>query len=178
MHRTDTLDNARTLNLLGAFALNITDTLNNVFESTAGFGGETSAAIVTLGSQPGLSINALRQILNLSQPGTVRLVDRLARENLVERRSGTDGRTLAVFLTRSGMKRRTTILSERRQQLQHATNTLSNDEQRLLTLLLEKMLDGLTKSENQAAIMCRLCEEESCPLARCPVEQACKRVQP
>lgn len=161
----------RTLNLLGALALSVVDGINAVVEASVGHGGETPAALVTLGAEPGLSINTLRQILNLSHPGTVRLVDRLAAQGLVERRAGIDGRTLALFLTNAGHQRRQAILTERRQQLQLAVNALTLNEQKQLTQLMEKMLAAMTTSELRAYAICRLCEGEMCPGDRCPVEQ-------
>jgi MarR family transcriptional repressor of emrRAB len=165
------MDDERTLNLLGALALSITDVLNVAVETNAGYGGETPAALVTLGAEPGLSINILRQILNLSHPGTVRLVDRLESQNLVERRAGADGRTLALFLTEAGQERRRAILAERRQQLQLVINSLTPTDRKQLTKLLEKMLTAMSTSENRTFEICRLCEEEVCPAERCPVEQ-------
>lgn len=173
------VEDERTLNLLGAFALSLIDILNAAAETNAGYGGETPAALVTLGAQPGISINELRQILNLSHPGTVRLVDRLETQGLVDRRSGADGRTLALFLTKAGQERRRAILSERRHQLQLAVDCLTDTDREQLTLLLEKMLTGMTTSAPRANEICRLCEEEVCPGDRCPVEQQyCRLVEP
>lgn len=172
------MDDDRTVNLLGALALSIVDSFNASFASHTG-GGETPAALVTLGVEAGISINQLRQILNLSHPGTVRLIDRLEAQGLVERRSGTDGRTVALFLTPDGHERRREILAERRQQLQQAVHTLSASDRQALARLLEQMLTALTTSELQAFAICRLCEEEVCPGDRCPVElEYCRRVQP
>jgi MarR family transcriptional regulator, negative regulator of the multidrug operon emrRAB len=166
------MDDERTLNLLGALALSIMDVLNAALvEANAGQGGETAAALVTLGVDPGLSINTLRQVLRLSHPGTVRLIDRLASQGLVERRSGADGRTLALFLTDAGRERRQSILSERRQQLRLAVDPLTQNEHKQLTKLLEKMLTAMTTSESRSLAICRLCKEEVCPADSCPVEQ-------
>ncbi|MBD2092136.1 winged helix-turn-helix transcriptional regulator [Microcoleus sp. FACHB-1515] len=170
------MDTDRSLNLLGAFALSLTDAVNSAIAAETGQGGETCAAIVSLGTEPGISINRLRQILNLSHPGTVRLVDRLVAQNLVERRSGTDGRTVALFLTAAGIDRRQVILDQRRSHLQLAMNSLTFDEQQQLTILLEKMLTQLTTSESRGDAICRLCEEEVCPGDRCPVEQQCRQM--
>lgn len=166
----------RTLNLLGAMALGVVDALHSVVEASAGYGGETPAALVTLGVEPGISIKELRQILNLSHPGTVRLIDRLESQGLVERRAGTDGRTLALFLTDAGHERRRTILAERRQQLQFVISSLTPEECQQLTMLLEKMLTTMTTNELRSFVICRLCEEEVCPSDRCPVEQQYRRI--
>ncbi len=165
------MDNARTLNLLGALALGITDALKGITEIHAGLGGEAPAAIVTLGADPGLSINTLREILNLSHPGTVRLIDRLEAQGLVERKSGSDGRTLALFLTEVGHRCRQAILMERRQQLHLSMGDLTQDERKQLTKLLEKMLATMTTGKLRNFMICRLCEEEVCPTDHCPVEQ-------
>lgn len=166
----------RTLNLLGAMALGVVDALHSVVEASAGYGGETPAALVTLGVEPGISIKSLRQILNLSHPGTVRLIDRLESQDLVERRAGTDGRTLALFLTDAGHERRRTILAERRQQLQFVISSLTPEECQQLTTLLEKMLTTMTTNELRSFVICRLCEEEVCPSDRCPVEQQYRHI--
>lgn len=165
------MDNQRTLNLLGAFALSVVDALETVVKTHAGYGGETPAALVTIGAEPGLSINKLHEILNLSHPGTVRLVDRLEAEGLLERRAGVDGRTLALFLTSAGSKRRKAILSERQKQLDIAMKALNKEERKHLTKLLEKMLTAMTTTELRSFTICRLCEEEVCPANACPVEQ-------
>lgn len=165
------MDDERTLNLLGALALSVSDALNSLAEVNAGSGGQAPAALVTLGADPGLSINTLRHILSLSHPGAVRLIDRLESKGLVERRSGTDGRTLALFLTDAGYERRKAILAERRQQLQFAMSPLTEKERKQLTKLLEKMLSAMTTSKLRNFAICRLCEEEVCPADCCPVEQ-------
>ena len=173
------MEDERTLNLLGALALGLVDVLNTAAGANAGSGGETPAALVTLGAQPGISINDLRQILNLSHPGTVRLIDRLQTQGFVERRAGTDGRTLALFLTEAGRERRRSILTERRHYLQLAVDSLTDADREQLTQLLEKMLTAMTTSALRASEICRLCEEEVCPGDRCPVElQYCRFVEP
>ncbi|MDY6940866.1 MAG: MarR family transcriptional regulator [Cyanobacteriota bacterium] len=161
----------RSLNLLGALALGLVDRLNAVITDRTGYGGETSAALVTLGVQPGISIDTLRQILNRSHPGTVRLIDRLEKDGFVERRSGADRRTLALFLTEAGQQKRLAILDRRQQQLHLAMSCLSTAEQKQLTKLLEKMLSAMTTDELRAYALCRLCEEEVCPSELCPVDR-------
>jgi len=173
------MDDERTLNLLGALALSIVDTLNPVVEATAGYGGETPAALVTLGAEPGVSINVLRQILNLSHPGTVRLIDRLESQGLVKRSAGADGRTLALFLTDAGLERRKAILAQRRQQLRLVVDSLTPSDRQHLTRLLEKMLTAMTTNQLRAFSICRLCDEDTCPGDRCPVEQQyCQMAKP
>ncbi len=174
--RPVTPEEARTLNLLGVLSLGLVDGLKAAVESKIGYGGEIPAALVTLGSQPGISVNALSKVLGLSHPGTVRLVDRLTGKGLAERRSGSDGRTLAIVLTDAGLERRATVLTARRVQAQGGLHALAQPEKRQLTRLLEKMLAAMTTDEACASSLCRLCEEEVCPQATCPVEQQARRL--
>ena len=162
----------RSLNLLGALALGLVDTLTEAVETGTGYGGGAPATLVTLGVEPGISINTLRQILNLSHPGTVRLIDKLEADGLVERRQGSDGRTIALFLTVAGQQRRIDILAQRRQKLLSAFNSLTPAEQEQLTSLLEKMLAAITTDKLRADAICRLCDEDVCPAENCPVEQS------
>jgi DNA-binding MarR family transcriptional regulator len=165
------MSEARTLNLLGAFSLSVMDMLEASLEASTGYGGETPAALVSLGAEPGLSVQSLSEILDLSHPGTVRLVDRLEKEGLLERRAGLDGRTLSLYLTNAGQKKRRIMLQERSQKLRLAFNALTQSERRQLAPLLEKMLAAMTTDEKSWSSICRLCEEEVCPGKTCPVEQ-------
>src|SRR6266508_1510348 len=57
------------------------------------------AALATLSYYPGIRIGRLANAVRLTHSGAVRLLDRLEGEGLVERRTGKDARTAAVFLT-------------------------------------------------------------------------------
>lgn len=164
------MEEDRTLNLLGALALRMTDLMHAITKDDQGLGGETAAALVTLGAEPGISINALRQILHLSHPGTVRLIDRLEARGMVERRTGIDGRTRTLFLTKAGRQGRKTILKKRRNQLRFAIDALSDQEQKQLTGIMEKILQKAVSNTMDTYSICRFCEAEVCPMNRCPVE--------
>jgi MarR family transcriptional regulator, negative regulator of the multidrug operon emrRAB len=77
---------SRDANLLAALALGIADRIRETIEAGAEHGAMASAALNTVGFFPGESIDALSKTLKLSHSGTVRLVDRLAEEGLVERK--------------------------------------------------------------------------------------------
>lgn len=170
------MEEDRTINLLGALALRITDLMNTTVKTDQGLGGETAAALVTLGAEPGISINVLRQILHLSHPGTVRLVDRLEVQGMVERKTGTDGRTRTLFLTKAGRQRRKIILKNRREQLKFTIESLTDQERKQLTGILEKILQKTVLNAMDTFSICRLCEEEVCPMDRCPVEEEYNRL--
>src|SRR3569623_1664930 len=89
-------------NLLGALSLAVMDRIEQGARDVVGRGGETPAALVVIGYGQGMTNDQLRRILGLSHSGTVRLVDRLVSDQLVERRPAKDGREVALFLTATG----------------------------------------------------------------------------
>ena len=91
----------RTANLLGVVGLAVADRIEDVARDTLGRVGETPAALVVIGHGTGLSNDGLRSILGLSHPGTVRLIDRLVADGLVERSEGKDRRARSAAPHRS-----------------------------------------------------------------------------
>jgi len=167
------MSESRTNNLLGAMVTCVNDSISAATQAVLTMQGEAAAAIVTIGNNPGQSISWLSKALNLSHPGTVRLLDRIAEESLVERsRTAADGRTAALHLTPKGRQRMASILRARRKGIDRALGALSATEQRQLCVLIERMLTNMSNDE-VADSMCRLCEESVCPQNTCPVTQAC-----
>ena len=166
------MNDDRTANLLGALALGLTDALVHETEIRAEHGAAAPAALVSVGISPGESIDGLANTLDLSHSATVRLVDRLAADGLVERRGGADRRTTALHLTRRGQARRRAILRGRRRVLAEALDPLSADERTALSGLTERLLGALTRDRRHADHICRLCDERVCPGDTCPVECA------
>ncbi len=157
----------RTTNLLGALALGLTDRIKSGMENTLDRSGETAAAIIVLGYAPGLSVEILRQVLDLSHPGTVRLIDRLEEDGLVERRKAEDGRAVALHLTRKGSKLRQQLMDRRLDTLEAALKGLSANERLVLGNLLAKVLTNLPETEMAKHRICRLCAVRTC--SDCPI---------
>ena len=157
----------RTTNLLGALALAITDRLKAEMESVLDRSGESAAAIMIIGYAPGLSVEGLRQVLDLSHPGTVRLIDRLEEDGVVERRKAEDGRAVALHVTRKGGKVRKHLMDRRLNTLEQALDGLTGDERLLLGDLLAKVLTNLPETEMDKHRICRLCAVRVCD--ECPI---------
>ena len=157
----------RITNLLGALALAITDRIKSGMKNTFDRSGETAAAIVVLGYAPGLSVEILRQVLDLSHPGTVRLIDRLEQDGLVERRKAVDGRAVALHLTAKGSTLRQRLMDRRLDLLEAALKGLSDDDRLVFGNLLAKVLANLPETEMAKHRICRLCSVKTC--ADCPI---------
>ena len=161
-------DIARTANLLGAAVLGLHDELRLAVERRTGRSGEAPAAIVALGHQPGLSNDGLTQLLGLTHTGTVRLIDRLVADGLVERRTAErDRRGVALHLTRAGAKARRKILSEREAVMRPLVSQLKKSERAALASVLAKLLKSVGEDDAHKLRICRLCDSEAC--RNCPI---------
>ena len=163
----------RTANLLGALSVAVGDRLEKSLKSHPNQTDSAAAALNLIGFYEGCTNGALSASLGLSHTATVRLLDKLESEGSVERRAAeNDQRAVALFLTRRGRARAREILTARCAELCETISVLSVGEEKQLAILLEKLLKHLTTSAAEADHICRLCDEEACPSARCPVHQA------
>jgi MarR family transcriptional regulator, negative regulator of the multidrug operon emrRAB len=161
--------NARGRNLLGAFVVAVNDRMQRQAEAEISMGGQAAAALVTIGHNFGETVEFLSGILQLSHSGCVRLVDKLHEQSLIERRPGQDRRSVALYLTEAGQRRKRDVLRARREALNSVFDTLDSGEQERFVGLMEVMLKAITSNKSDADIICRLCEERDCAQARCPV---------
>ena len=161
----------KTENVFGALVLGLSDAILQGADKQAPEPGQAAAALALLRHEPGMSIEVLRRALQLSHPGTVRLVDRLVKNNLIERRPSTlDRRAVALHLTDNGEKSCTAILSSRQNRLERLLAALDPNERKQLAALTEKLLTNFITDADHAYSVCRLCDLGSCP--NCPVEEA------
>lgn len=172
---TESSDDARTANLLGALALTAGDRLATTTGGATGRATSDTAAVVVLTTTlGGTSQEVLGRALGLTQTGGVRLVNRLVDAGLVERRAGQDGRTHAIAVTRTGRAAARRALGARRGTTESLLEALDAGERAQLTGLLEKILGGATTGPDDTLRICRLCDPDACGHheGRCPVTQA------
>src|SRR5918999_1231432 len=162
---------ARDANLLGAWSLAVADAVREATENVTGLGGAVPGALVTLDAYPGRSVEDLRAALGLSQPGAVRLVDRLEAEGWARRRAG-GGRALALELTPAGGRKARRLLAERERAVQALLEPLEERDRSTLEGLLEKLLQPRAAARCDPEFMCRLCERQACP--GCPVARGAR----
>lgn len=159
--------NDRTANLLGAVGLAVADRIAAAARAIMHHAGETPAALVVIGYGLGPSNEQLRRILRLSHPGSVRLVDRLVGDGLVERREGRDKRAIALHLTDRGAALREQLLEGRLAVLRPVLEPLTGQEQDQFAGLLRKLLTGLGRTDLDRCTTCRLCDDRVC--LDCPI---------
>src|SRR4051812_15994298 len=105
----------RTENLLATCALALAERVHNAAEEASGLTAGAPAALVAIsGFLHGQSVNALARVLGLSHAGTVRLIDRLQADGLIERRRGDgDAREVSLVATRAGRAAAKRVLARR-----------------------------------------------------------------
>lgn len=157
----------RTANLLGAVGLAIADRIGDTARDILNHAGETPAALVVIGYGLGPSNDQLWRVLGLSHSGSVRLVDRLVADGLVERRQGHDKRAIALYLTGRGISVREELLSGRLAAIKLLLVPLTVSEQADLTALLHKMLSSMETTDLERCTLCRLCDSRVC--SDCPI---------
>ena len=163
------MDEPRDRNIFGAFALMISDDIVRASSSRAPEAGPAASALALIAHMPGLSIRMLSIGVGLSHAATVRLVDRLAAEGLVERREHfTDGRTRSLYLTAAGKIASDEVLSSRDEVIAEGLSILSPDELRVLCDIAERVLRNRLGNLEHSYRICRLCCYEGC--TNCPID--------
>jgi MarR family transcriptional repressor of emrRAB len=158
-------------NIFGAMSLALVDKMERAFGTETGLGPSAVAAIVQIGSNPGLSIETLRRFIALTHSATVRLVNHLVEQGLVLRGEGVEGdrRSKALRLTDKGDDVFQRSLAARRGVIDRAVGALSPEETRSLGLLVEKLLPALVDMGDDQNVVCRVCDEAVCVRERCPI---------
>lgn len=147
----------------------ISDDIVRASSSRAPEAGPTASALALLAHKPGLSIRMLAIGVGLSHAGTVRLVDRLAAEGMIERREhSTDGRTRSLYLTAAGTVASDEVLIARDQVIAEGLSILDEDDLKKLSAIAERVLRNRLESLEQSYRICRLCCYEGC--TNCPID--------
>ena len=163
------MENDRSFNLIGAFALFVSDSMAQVTASRAPESGVAASAIALIGHEPGISIRVLATGTGLSHAGAVRLVDRLVADGIAERHSRAgDKRERSLHLTAAGETVCADILKARSAILRRGLGVLNEDELLVLSDLCELVLRAGIQSEGDAYRTCRLCDYRAC--TDCPVD--------
>src|SRR4051812_11055074 len=156
-------ERSREANLLAAWALVVSDRIELAVARATGLEARAPAALLTLDS-PGvlLTVYGLAAALKLTHSGTVRLVDRLAKAGLVERRPGADRRSVELTLTPEGRRMVTRVRAARTDTAVDLLGVLTDDQRLLLTNIQEAVLGAVEEHSTELPWVCRLCDRYAC----------------
>lgn len=165
-----------TANVLGALALHVAGVVRSSVTRETGGGGMLPDALIVIKDQPGRTVDWLGRVLEMSQPGAVHLVQRLAAAGWVERRRGADARSYALHLTPSGREAAERVLRVRRQALDELIGRLGPEQRQHLDEIAATLLAGTVGDEPELARVCRLCDRSCCD--DCPAYAGYLRAAP
>lgn len=160
---------AQTANLLGVLSLLVQDRVQEALTETLPRSPSVAAAVVGLGTWPGLSIDELSRVLGLSHSATVRVVESLVSDRIVQKTAGNDRRSVSLRLTRSGRRLFDRLREQRRAVLYEILEKLTARERGELHEALVRILEDCASTVEEARHLCRLCEHAVC--RTCPVRK-------
>ena len=151
-------------NVIGATVLALSDGIRVAVTKASGRADSQSAALTALhGWADGVPIESLAKGLDLSHSRTVRVIDALADDGLVRRRSDRhDRRRIRIELTASGRRLALTVLEARSEVIDAALTQLSHAQRASLASISEALLTAAATDRARARVICRLCDLVAC----------------
>jgi DNA-binding MarR family transcriptional regulator len=156
-------------NVVTAWAMSLHDELATV-AAELGSGVRDIAALTLVASHPDVPVDWLRARIGLSQPGTVRLLDRLSQAGLV-RRAAREGRSVHLAVTPAGRELLERWTRQRDQAVQRLVAGLTAGQTGELTELLAAALSTPGRPRAEADQTCRTCDWPACG-DNCPVDRS------
>ncbi len=129
----------------------------------------TAATVLTLHFHAPLTGTDLSRILGLSQPATVRLIDKLADAGMVARNGKSEGKAVDIALTAAGQTRAEAMLTARSAAMADLLRPLTDAKRQALTGLLDEILHDAVETGSQARFLCRFCDHGVCDGPVCPI---------
>ncbi|MGL5817183.1 MAG: MarR family winged helix-turn-helix transcriptional regulator [Phycicoccus sp.] len=175
---SESSDNRLAANVLGALALHVGGLLGAAATAASGRGlADTTTLVVLRSVAPDSSQDDLARLLGLTQSAVTRLVDRLVRDGLVERRRGADWRTVSLRLTTAGDRLADDVTAARMAALVGLTDGLDDEGRRRLVDLAGELIAPSIRQGADPVRTCRLCDLTAChDLGTCPVTHAARHV--
>lgn len=152
-------------NWLGALASAVD---GGIADAGAEHNGTAMAAVLTLSYFPDTTVGELAHVLGLTGSGAVRLLDRLERDGLLQRRAG-HGRSVMARLTGDGRHLAEKLQRRRLHTLEGMLAPLTDEERRQFAALVGKILRQAALPADRARTVCRLCDHMRCDGDVCPV---------
>jgi DNA-binding MarR family transcriptional regulator len=128
------------------------------------------AALTLVAEHDGCSLDWLRGRIDLTQSGTVRLVDRLAGRGLL-RRGASTGRGVPLHMTEQGAGSLERWRAERDRIVDELLAAVPAEQRSLLVDAMAGVLAGQRRRRSQADATCRTCSWEACG-RDCPVDRS------
>ncbi len=156
-------------NVVAAWVMTGADRLRTAMLST-GLDQRELGALTLIGEHEGCSVEWLRGRVDLSQSGTVRLIDRLAGRQLV-RRGVSTGRGVPLHLTSQGRAALERWSAARDAAVAELLTGLPPSQRQVVVDSLAGVLQAGTRRRIEADTTCRTCSWAACG-DDCPVDRS------
>lgn len=156
-------------NVLSAWVLNAHDALAAAADAVE-LGPRELAALTLISAHDGCSVDWLRRRVDLTQSGTVRLVDRLEARGLLSR-GEIVGRGVPLHVTRTGRKTLAAWQTARSRAVDDLLAGLPDSRRHALVAAMATALRGQRRQRLQADTTCRTCSWSECGDS-CPVDRS------
>ena len=156
-------------NVVAAYVLTVHDQLRAGMQ-LAELDPRELAALTLVAEHDGCSLDWLRGRIELTQSGTVRLVDRLAGRDLL-RRGVSTGRGVPLHVTERGAAGLERWRAERDRIVDELLSGVPAEQRSLLIDAMAGVLAGQQRRRPQADATCRTCSWDACG-RDCPVDRS------
>jgi DNA-binding MarR family transcriptional regulator len=161
-------------NVVSAWVIAAQDRLQATMDE-AGLDARSLAALTLVHQHDGRSVEWLRRRVELTQSGTVRLVDRLVARGWL-RRGPTSGRAVPLHVTSRGAARLARWARARDRSVAELLGTLPKRQQQVLIDAMAASLQAMPRARVQADATCRTCSWPDCG-KDCPVDRSVSEAQ-
>jgi DNA-binding MarR family transcriptional regulator len=156
------MSRSRSLNVIGAFALNLGDAIERNMAALAQRPRSEVVALVAVRQCDSFTVGWLASTLALTHSAAVRVVDRLEADRLIRRTRSSDARRVALALTKTGESLADQLIACRADTISAAVGPLDDQQLALLAGLIEASFFDAPLTEECAYRVCRLCHLEAC----------------
>jgi DNA-binding MarR family transcriptional regulator len=183
----DNHDHEQLINWVAVAALAISDAIYDSLEASTRQDRSAAVALVALADLAhGGSVQSLSSVLGVTHSGCVRIMDRLARDGLVDRGPGADGRTRSLALTPEGRRLARRLRRARDDAVVAALRHLSGEQRKQLRGISRAVVATSARDRLEhrrsgwspgGGWLCRLCDAAACgrDAGQCPAANAVHR---
>ena len=162
-------DRISALNQLAAFALAINDETDSALSEQFGRTPSEIETLILVRHCETFTVGWLAEVLALTHSAAVRIVDRLQRDELINRVQQSNRRFVGLILTSKGIELADKILRARQETLESLACDVSDSSLEKALPLIKRILSKHSDHETVSYRRCRLCDEISCG-TNCPVQ--------
>ena len=147
-------------NLISAFAIAVSDRINQYITDATELNNSSCFAIVQIANNPGLSIECLSKILQLKHSSVVRLINKLELNDMIHRHknSADDMRRVSIVLTAKGQELYDCIQNARREAVKIMLDGFSKADRKVFAKTVGQLLGKVIEEDMPEESYCKACD--------------------